>query len=46
MRTTDYPMAAEVVEKYLRLRPEDPWGYYIKGWLIFLQANSMNRFHF
>ena len=36
MRTTDYPMAADVVEKYLRLRPEDPWGYYIKGWLIFL----------
>jgi len=36
MRTTDYPMASEVVEKYLRLRPEDPWGYYIKGWLLFL----------
>ncbi len=39
MRTTDYPMAGEVVEKYLRLRPEDPWGYYVKGWLIFLAGN-------
>ncbi len=36
MRTTDYPLASEVVEKYLHLRPEDPWGYYIKGWLVFL----------
>ncbi len=36
MRTTDYPMAAEAVEKYIQMRPEDPWGYYVKGWLIFL----------
>lgn len=36
MRTTDYPLASQFVEKYIRLRPEDPWGYYVKGWLIFL----------
>jgi tetratricopeptide (TPR) repeat protein len=36
MRTTDYPMAAPHVEKYLHLRPEDPWGHFTKGQLLYL----------
>jgi Tfp pilus assembly protein PilF len=36
MRTTDYPMAAPHVEKYIQLRPEDPWGHFTKGQLLYL----------
>jgi tetratricopeptide (TPR) repeat protein len=35
LMTFDYPQAMEYIEKYIQMRPDDGWGYYIKGRLLF-----------
>jgi tetratricopeptide (TPR) repeat protein len=39
LMTFDYPQATDYIDKYIQMKPDDGWGYYTKGRLLYFSGN-------